>query len=339
MARNKEDVEEYEMLEAVPIGSRRADDSDEDEQQDTQDNEYLADLLGVLGTASNVNVTVSHQGERGKFEIIETYPVADLTAETINILRQQYGAGVYRFRAKKKGQSRAVWEKDFGFTDLPHSRKRPGASPPPKNDALGLVLQQMQQQNELFARALAQLQSAPAQDNEEKFLAKLALYKNLFSSDRPQQDPFELFAKALSLVQSVTAKPAEGSNEIDLVRDIVRGMSEYATMPKPTQPARPQIAAPPTLTQSPQLQPQPKQEDSMNPAYYYHYLISQADAGVDPQQLAATIVERVGEEDIIKILDTEDLPGTIIAATPAAEKHRAWFEQLIRALEGLMYEE
>jgi hypothetical protein len=348
--RNNDGEEEYEMLEAVPIDRDRARGADDDD--DLQDNEYLADLVGVLGTSSNVQVTVSKQGERGKFDIIETYPVNDLTAETVNILREQYGAGVYRFRANKKGNRRSVWEKDYGFAELPRNRRHaPVAENKPVAVPAGLELlsRQIAQQTELLARLLQAPQVQPAGDTEERMLAKLAMYKNLFAPApaapaAPARDPMDLFMQAVTLAKDV-AQPSEGSNMLDVVRDLVKGMSQYAqtqprqlTAPAPRpQPAPAQPAVPAVAPYRPSAAPVQPVEDPMN--QYIKWLLAQADTGTSAQQLAHQLSEQVDEAELYRIIDTPDLVGEIVRQYPAAETRRGWLEELFSYLNKILYED
>lgn len=348
MARRNDNEEEYEMLEAVPIDRERSRGADDD--GDLQDNEYLADLVGVLGSSSNVQVTVSKQGERGKFDIIETYPVNDLTAETVNILREQYGAGVYRFRANKKGNRRSVWEKDYGFAELPRNRRHaPIAENKPVAVPAGLELlsRQIAQQTELLARLLQAPQAQPAGDTEERMLAKMAMYKNLFAPApaAPARDPMEIFMQAITLAKDV-AQPSEGSNMLDVVRDLVKGMSQYAQAQPPRQlaapaprphPAPAQPAVPAVAPYHPPATPVQPEVDPMD--QYIKWLLAQADAGTSAQQLAHQLSEQVDEAELYRIIDTPDLVGEIVRQYPAAETRRGWLEELFSWLNKILYED
>lgn len=339
-----EDGEHYEMFDAVPTSSRK---NASDEAAEKFDIENLYDLIGTLGSNNDISITIDKQGRNGKYEFVETYPASDVTTDTINMLRDELGSGNYRFRAKRKGDKHALWSNTYSFTKrlrIHDDQPRTQNSAPSVD--LTPVLEQLRAQNELILKLFEQQtqNKMRPEDQEEVHLRKMIQYKQLFSDGGGGRGgDFDIFIKLLPIVKDLVA-PDSGSNTTDLIRDVVKGMTEIVKKnPKQILPPRPQLQGQPQLQSNPPIQPvQPvdlKKKEHEAMLSYFQHLTDRAIAGDDPKELAELIVEKIDTDNLVNLLEEENLIEVIIAADVRAYDHRAWFESLIKELNTLIFED
>lgn len=342
MAKSNKDTDDFETFEAVPIEkiSRR-----EEQSPDDYDNAALHDLILSLGSASDVTVTVSHAGRHGKYEIIETYSVDELTSETIDALRAQYGAGLYRFRAKRVGGSRPLWQKDCRFAERPLSQRSAPTAPPPSDNtlhsALVPLLQAVQQQGKMLEALLHGMQHSRGKPDDD--LDRLIRLKALLDAGQKQTDPFEIFMKSVAITKDLI-QPSEGSNSIDLIRDVVKGMTAYAPQRQlVAAPQQPVLQGPP---QPPQPQtPAPKEEYKMPElADFAKIIYGRAATGEAPDAFARTMVDYVGPDAIADFIELHNEPGKtftqrFIEFDPElGAKYANWINVFCAEIERLVFE-
>ena len=338
-----EDAEHYEMFDAVPTSSKK---NSSDDAAEKYDIENLYDLIGTLGNNNDISITIDKQGRNGKYEFVETYPSSDVTTDTINMLRDELGSGNYRFRAKRKGDKHALWSNTYSFTKrLRINDDHPRAQNSTPSVDLTPVLEQLRAQNELMLKLFEQSQNKiKSEDQEEAHLRKMMMYKQIFTDGGGRGDgDFDMFLKLIPLVKDLVA-PDSGSNSTDLIRDVVKGMTEIVKQPKQILPPRPQqrLQGQPVQPVQPVQTVQPvdlkkKEHDAM--MNYFQFLTDRAIAGDDPKTLAETIVEKINTDDLVELLEQENLIDLIIAGDMRAHAHQAWFETLIKEIDALIYED
>lgn len=334
---------EYEMFDAVPTSSRK---NASDEAADKYDIANLYDLIGTLGSNNDITITVDKQGRNGKYEFVETYPSSDVTTDTINMIRDELGAGSYRFRAKRKGDKHPLWSNNYSFTKRLRSEEihKPYNSTPAID--LSPVLEQLRAQNEMMLKLFEQSNNRPRpEDQEEQQLRKMMLYKQLFDGGGNKgTGDLDMFLKLIPLVKDLVV-PDSGSNSTDLIRDVIKGMTEIVKQPRPPlmpgQPRpHPALAQPQPLNQNPaSAQDLKKKEIEKTMLNYFTYLTDRAIAGDDPKTLAATIVEKIDADNLVELLEQENLIDLIIASDIRAHAHQGWFETLIKEIEELIFED
>ena len=332
MKKEEPEDADYEMFDAVPVSSRK---SASDAESEKFDVENLYDLIGTLGGSSDITITIDKQGRNGKYELVESYPCGDVNTGVIDMIRDELGPGAYRFRAKRKGDKHPLWTNVYSFTKRLRGREEFRSSNSTPQVDLTPVMEQLKAQNEMMLKMFEQTQRRGSPDDaEEALIRKMSMYKQLFSdTGNKSGGDFDMFLKLIPLVKDLVS-PDSGSNTTDLIRDVVKGMTEVVRQPKHIlppqprpQPALQQTAAMPgtgnagTQTQS---QPEVKKKESNPMMNYFSFLCDRADAGDDPKDLAAQIVEKIDTDNLVELLEQDNLIDIIIAADIRAVGHRKW---------------
>lgn len=268
-------------------------------------------------------------------------------------LRDEFGGGDFRIYVKR--DKKLVATKNLLIEpprSAPVARQQSAVAP-----ELLHTLQSMQAAIE----ALAQRAAVPPVDNEEIFLRRLAMYKQILGgaeSAPPAFDPmkqFEIFQKGLEFAKQFAGEVSDKSN-IDVLLEsirtfgkpiaalVLRGAQQKATAPRP-QP-RPAGASPAAqLSQQPPAQPPaPTQGEDMNAVNamlteQFAWLCDQAEANADPALYGDLILDQVPEEQLRAFVTEGDAYQKVLALQPRVGLQEAWFRELLAHVTNGLNEE
>ena len=346
--------EDYSVYETIPTTSRRDRNTEEEVAQPQLENLY--DFLNQFGGQKDMQVSVLKQNRKGKFEHIDTYTLAEMNG-VMDLLREELGGGVYRFRLFQQGDKRPCREWEQSFAPKPRfSRDYSSSSgvasptpptPPPlgQSDALTVLIQKLDQQTQLLQQFFTTRQ-IPVEDAEEKLLRTMTLLKALIPPPPVQHtDPLEMLTRTMEVVRGFLPPP-EGSNPIDLVRDIVRGMGDTlraqprqaqltGTTPPGTPPGTPPVLRPVSMPSTESayatsLPTEPPQEhpkmDTLRLAVTY--LINAAKVGLDPLEIADEMYLQLDTELLRSFVDDPNWLQRLTNYDFRAPEYRDWLERL-----------
>ena len=342
--------EDYSVYETIPTTSRRERITEEEAAQPQLENLY--DFLNQFGGQKDMQVSVLKQNRKGKFEHIDTYTLAEMNG-VMDLLREELGGGVYRFRLFQQGDKRPCREWEQSFAPKPRFSRdyasssgtvgstSPTPSPLGQADVLTVLIQKLDQQTQLLQQFFTHRQ-APVDDAEEKLLRTMTLLKALMPPPpSPHTDPLEMLTRTMEVVRGFLPPP-EGSNPIDLVRDIVRGMGDtlraqprQAQLTGTTPPGAAPVLHPVSMPSSDSayakpLPPEPPQEhpkmDTLRLAVTY--LLNAAKVGLDPMEIADEMYMQLDTELLRSFVDDPNWLQRLTAYDARAPEYRDWLERL-----------
>lgn len=297
----------------------------------TDHDKRMDDLLDSLNNDPSAMVSVYRQSGTGKesMSFLDTFPPDKYSeSELLMYLREKYGTGDYRIQVRVNGRLRA---NKLVSVEAP---KKPEEKHESELTGLAKILETvMARQDQLFQA----FQSKP-QTNEDDFLKRMLLYKQLFDNGNqerviPQTDPIEQLTKTLGLLESIGVEIGGKSDDdegFSKLFDKLTPLIDYAVNPANQVKQQPQKVRPDqmrTLAQNVKLK------------MGLSFLLSAAKKKATPADYAEMVIEQVSDDDLDMLLNSGDYVTNLSQVLPDIANHREWFAALGEEIKKLIYDE
>lgn len=248
-------------------------------------------------------------------------------------IRNSYGSGDYRIQIREDGRLRA---NKLVSVETPKnvSRETSGESPAVMQ-AIQTMADQIQRQN---AQIQQMLQSKPA-ENEESFLNKMLVYKQLFDNG-PQKSQ-----GMAEILQTVSGLKELGINIGGITTEKEEGFGDMlekfspllmSAMNQPQQPQQPQHQQP-----HPQYKQNPTQDkkamfQQMKIKMGISQLLKGASKNADAGFYADMIVDQVGDEVAAQFITSDNAIDQLIKINPKVGDYKDWFVDVGEHVKGIL---
>jgi hypothetical protein len=345
-----------ELLQAQSYGF----DDPEEFDAKTSDADVKADIMQeALSEDANSFITVHRILSAGNMpeEFIGRYPVDKYDyGQLLDILATQYGGGDYRIRLYVKGRLKKGGNK---LVPIASAIKKESQQPSGASEAAGIlstVLDRLETNNARMMQMMQQqITVRPSGDNEEAFLNKMLLYKQLFA-----QEPRSAggFADILATVEGLKTLGIQIGNQEESDGSFTKIAAQFAPIavamlnnvqshPVPNQPVQP-VSSTTTVNRRRKVNPDPKvvnpkpqsEEEKMQLAIKMGvaHLIKLAQTNTDPGTAAETVLANMTEEQALAVFSQPDTLEKLIHIDRRVDPHQDWFIDLgehIKAILGL----
>jgi len=326
--------------------------------------EKLGDILAAMGESDegeDYTIKVYEVAGSSKNGGVEVW-LADVKPEDVpglqTHLRDTYGSGTYRLRIYHRGPHTAG-RSELAHVSTYHIKAIPRATPalavPTLRGDESALVTAIQQQSQLLASVVEKLTNPGGNDTEARFLATLKIVKEMMPTPAPAPTPeakseshFELFMRGVEFARDTfSGGGGDGSSFAELAREAFRSPALKAAVERlapataaapavASQPQPPHLSAPPTPRPTPPTQTQPAaqqrptmQQVQMHLAATLVYEISlMAERGAPVEEAMDYVEEYAPESMIQQIVEDDTIVSQLILLVPAAEKHRAYLDEL-----------
>ena len=292
--------------------------------------------LGADGTSAKVNVYQLDSMKNKAF--VGAFMPTEFSLENV---QKQYGPGDYEIRV-------------YDIRGLKTRRIIKIAEPKKQQEIIvynpametGKIIETMQagfaQMGNMFAQALGQLaNNQPKPKSTLETLREMQMMKDVMGlNSQPQQtDPMRVLEIATGLAEKITPRvgePGTGEVILEAIKNfgpmLMSGMQQQAQIPRSQIPALIQNPIPQPMQQNPvNPENQPTTEsDEMNlmKKYYLALLIKQAEANNEPMTYANMMLDVIGDDKALELVNAQNWFELLCAEEPRAAKYRPWFEDM-----------
>lgn len=297
-------------------------------EEKTSQQRKLEQVIGGLNDKTDdAYIAVYKQLGTGKesMSLVNKWPIDqfDSVDDMLIYLRDNYGAGQYRVHVRVEGKLKA---NNLVSVAAPLEKTVDNA-----DGAIGQVLLAMEQQNQRFMQLVNSLQNrGPSEDEqEEKMLRKMMLYKQLFASDAPQAGGFKEILGTIEGLKQLGINVGVGGSSEEKEDSLVNILEKAAPIV---------TAALTQNAQNPQVQPKPNPQarhpdmnmiKKMQLKAGLGMLIKGAQSGGDPYDYAAMVGQQVDSATIKGFLDDPLNYQKVLSLDPACAAHKEWFDDLL----------
>lgn len=210
---------------------------------------------------------------------------------------------------------------------------------------VGQLIAGMQESNKQLLAGLVQV-LRPAENSKMDMLKEMAMYKELFAPQQPQQqfNPVDMMLKGAELVRDLAPRSPGESTGTDVLLEAIKSFAPMITqvVAQGTPPARPVPAkqaqlADATKSAQPQTAAQHSTEEGIDVfKHYLAMLVGFAKAGRDPMTYAEVVADQLSDEQILEIINNPNIMDDMIALNPEVATYRPWFETVLAELKLIM---
>lgn len=277
-------------------------------------------------------------------------------SQIMNKVRDEYGSGIYRLQGRDPA-GQMLFNRAFAV-EAPVPREKPDAGQQPFNptDLLqsfnNALLEQQQRMEATLARVLATNKPQSGMDQMQQMATMIALFKEMtgaFSgvpSAKPVSimDELEKLTKLREALKGLSGEGGDGEGGEKNIHDTIGTVVEtFAPMltagfqqmmtqnPRRALP-RPQAqptAGQPAVTPNPPPRQRPRAEgDAVQLSTQVAILVQNAKAGIDPGQMADTILSMTPDEKLEALkgfIESADVLDRMKAVNPAVAQFEQWF--------------
>lgn len=292
--------------------------------------------LGADGTNAKVNVYQLDTMKNKAF--VGAFLPSEFSLENV---QKQYGPGDYEIRVY---DNRGL--KTRRIIKIAEPKKQEQLPVMHAQNETAKLIEVMQsgfnQMGQTFAQALGQLaQSQPKPKTTLETLQEMRMMREIMGfNSQPQNsvDPLKILEIATGLAEKITPRvgePGTGEVILEAIKNfgpmLSNGFGQAAqqnALPSPVMrnPAAPVIP----LQQNPIQSPTNEGDEQMNimKKYYLNLLIAQAQANNDPVTYANMMLDVIGEEKSLAMVNTPDWFELLCKEEPRAVNYRLWFESM-----------
>lgn len=310
-----------------------------DEFEETED-EILANViadLGGPGIDAKVNVYQLDQNRNKAF--VRAYMPSEFSLES---LQSEYGPGDYEIHVRKDGRLATRKVVKIATPKNPN----PVSLTPHTGVGDTKIIEAMQngfkEMGAMFANALSGLAAnQPKAKSTMEMLQELQLMREIMGANvqAQQVDPLKILDVATNLAEKITPRTGEpGNNEI-LLEAIKNFGPILVNAAQQKQPLSLQNQPLPQIQQLPQTQQITETlsnhsenkgllQMQMMKKYYLGLLVSQAQNDNDPLTYANMMLDIIGEEKSLELVNADNWFERLCAEEPRASGYKAWFESM-----------
>ena len=320
---------------------------EEAKRSDVQD---MWDAINSLGSRSTITVTIlkKEEGKLNDYAQIVTVPGDEFNQALIDEIQELKGEGFYKVKFVEKGKPRSARTMPLRLSaTLNQLRRARDQSQRQSTDPQIMAL--LSQQTEILRQIQQQQQQQQPVAGQplglKDLLEAMVMMKQITGEDRPKTDPLEYVMQGVKMFREIGGNGGAETNVNDIIVNMLKTIQESNKMPRqqrplgisPTVPPIP----PPILTQPAAIKPH---EDKYMLEIFQiaSGLLSAAKAGINPVNMAVTVIKGSDIEKIEEWTNDPQLFTNLAALVPELKNHRTWFDQLlfeVKRLIELEYEE